>query len=123
MFFSFFDNYLVIDTIARRDVLIKNSIGDSRSGDKTIIIRDFAREIYNIKSYDIDENTFANLMIIIKDNKDEFQTRYDINKAEWKDNKWRLYGIREFVKVGKKLRRTPTMFLMGQELLSWRPIT
>ncbi len=54
----FFDNYLVIDTVARRDLLIKNSIGNSGSIDKTIIIRDLAREIYNIKSYDINENVF-----------------------------------------------------------------
>ncbi len=117
----FFDNYLVIDTVAKRDLLIKNSIGNNGSIDKTIIIRDLAREIYNIKSYDIDENAFSNLMIIIKDSKDEFQTRYDINKAEWKDNKWKLYGIREFVKVGRKIKENAYDVLDGTGIIKLEP--
>ncbi len=60
-------------------------------------------------------------MIIIKDSKDEFQRRYDIDKAEWKDNKWRLYGIREFVKVGRKIKENAYDILDGTGIIKLEP--
>ncbi|AAX17305.1 LptF/LptG family permease [Borrelia hermsii] len=95
----FFDNYLVIDTVTKRDAFLKNSIGSKGANDRNIIIKDFAREIYNIRHYDIENDIIANLMIILKDQNDNFKKRYDISKAEWTNSRWRLYGVREFSKV------------------------
>ncbi|ASQ29530.1 permease [Borrelia miyamotoi] len=95
----FFDNYLVIDTVAKRDVFLKNSIESHNANDRNIIIKDFAREIYNIRRYDVKNNTISNLIIILKDKNDNFKKRYDISKAEWIDDRWHLYGVREFSKV------------------------
>ncbi|BDU62508.1 permease [Candidatus Borrelia fainii] len=117
----FFDNYLVIDTIAKRDAFLKNSVGNQGANDRNIIIRDFAREIYNIKHYDIENDTIADLMIILKDQNDNFKKRYDISKAEWIDSGWRLYGVREFSKVKRDVIEKFHEVLDGREIINLEP--
>ncbi|AHH11009.1 LptF/LptG family permease [Borrelia coriaceae] len=118
----FFDNYLVIDTVAKRDAFLKNSIGKQQGvGDRNVIIRDFAREIYNIKHYDIENDIIANLMIILKDQNDNFKKRYDISKAEWIDSGWRLYGVREFSRVERDVLETFHEVLDGRGIVNLEP--
>ncbi|UGQ17582.1 LptF/LptG family permease [Borrelia sp. RT1S] len=116
----FFDNYLVIDTTTRRDAFLKNSMGKG-SSDRTVIIRDFAREIYNIRYYDIDSDTISNLIIILKDINDVFSKRYDVGKATWVDNKWNLYDVREFTKVGRGIVENFYEILDGKGIVNLEP--
>ncbi|AHH08779.1 LptF/LptG family permease [Borrelia anserina] len=117
----FFDNYLVIDTVAKRDSFLKNSIGNQGLADRNIIIRNFAREIYNIKHYNVENDTIANLMIILKDGNDNFKKRYDITKAEWVDSSWRLYGVREFFRVDRDIVEKFHEVLDGEGIINLEP--
>ncbi|AWG43156.1 YjgP/YjgQ family permease [Candidatus Borreliella tachyglossi] len=117
----FFDNYLVIDTVAKRDAFLKNSIGSKGSSDRTVIIRDFAREIYNIRHYNIDNDSISNLIIILRDTNDAFKKRYDIGTAEWINNQWKLYSVREFSKVGREVIESFHEVLDGEGIVNLEP--
>ncbi|QMU99551.1 LptF/LptG family permease [Borrelia sp. A-FGy1] len=116
----FFDNYLVIDTAAERDAFLKNSM-EKGSSDRSVIIRNYAREIYNIRYYNIDDDTIYNLIIILRDGNDVFNKRYDVSKAKWFDNKWNLYGVREFSKVGKEVVENFYEILDGKGIINLEP--
>ncbi|UER67951.1 LptF/LptG family permease [Borrelia sp. BU AG58] len=115
----FFDNYLVIDTLTQRDAFLKNM--GKGSNDRTVIIRDFAREIYNIRYYNIDNDTISNLIIILRDSNDVFSKRYDVGKAEWVDNKWNLYDVREFTRVGREIIENFYEILDGRGVVNLDP--
>ncbi|AHH06875.1 Putative membrane spanning protein [Borrelia crocidurae DOU] len=117
----FFDNYLVVDTVAKRDVFLKNNIGNQGANDRNIVIKDFAREIYNIKHFDVETHIITNLMIILKDQDDNFKKRYDISKAEWVDSKWMLYGVREFYKVELDVIEKFYEVLDGENIVNLEP--
>ncbi|WP_041177757.1 MULTISPECIES: LptF/LptG family permease [Borrelia] len=117
----FFDNYLVVDTVAERDAFLKNNIGNQGANDRNIIIKDFAREIYNIKRFDVETHIITNLMIILKDQDDNFKKRYDISKAEWVDSKWMLYGVREFYKVELDVIEKFYEVLDGENIVNLEP--
>ncbi|WP_024653245.1 LptF/LptG family permease [Borrelia persica] len=117
----FFDNYVVIDTVSERDAFLKIKMGNKGVNDRNIIIKNFAREIYNIKHFNVETNVITDLMIILKDHDDSFKKRYDIGRAEWVDSKWILYGVREFYKVERDVIENYHEVLDGENIVNLDP--
>ena len=44
-----------------------------------------------------------------------------MSKAEWVDNKWNLYGVREFSKVGKEVVENFYEILDGKGIVNLEP--
>ncbi|ETZ17764.1 putative membrane spanning protein [Borrelia duttonii CR2A] len=61
------------------------------------------------------------MMIILKDQDDNFKKRYDISKAEWVDSKWMLYGVREFYKVELDVIEKFYEVLDGENIVNLEP--
>lgn len=94
----FFEERVVIDTFKQKNELNRELLNQKVSESNTNItaISDNGKVIYNVGYYNDSNMTLSKILVLIRDENGELQSRIDADSAEWEGDHWRINNPRIF---------------------------